>query len=744
MRLSSRPPARIWRGAVFASALLAAIAATALSLDGAASPPPAAAFLAGDAGSPDAARLEGKARAAAAPSAALRLPAPLPGQERLDILDYDNQLLIDTELAELWGWTAITFTAAPEAVTEQLVLDLADSISVLAVLHDGALSVPYRYTHAGDRLVVELDDPVSASDTAIVHVVFRGRPVPTCFLGFGFAAQPSGDPVAASLSEPWAARSWWPCKDQPDDKATVTARLFVAPGLTAVANGRRLAAPPARNSVSPGEPAAKSTWEAILPDGPALADRDAFYWREDFPISTYHVSVAVSKYARLSDAFIADGDTLPIEHWVYPSQLESAALDFASLPAMLGFCVNRFGPYPFPGEKYGMVVFEWDGAMEHPTATSWGSLLVTGDARYETIVMHELAHQWFGNRVTCADWTHTWLNEGFATYAEALWQEHRLGPPALRTFMLQRSWFGSWEGALVRDAGVEDPWYYFADMVYYKGAWVLHMLRRRLGDATFFACLRAWLDEDGRPYGVGTSEDFQLVCERVSGQDLSWFFPQWLHLEVCPRLDVSWRAATTTAGPGLALRIVQVQEPDLVHGDWVFQVPVEVRAVGADFDDTLSVFMDRKDQDWLLPVPGTVTSIAIDPGGWLLARVAAVRQATGAPDQVPAAAAWARMLPPAPNPFNPRAMVRWQSDLPSADEIAIYDLRGRRLLARAWPERPAGAREFAWDGRDELGRALPSGPYIVRVACRPSPLDPGAETDNAGRALIHARVTLAR
>ncbi len=687
---------------------------------------------------PDAAAIEGKGRSAArAGLSALRQPASDPRQDAFDVLDYDNQLAIDFDGRQLLGWTAVTFRGAPGDTATQLVLDFLEPMIVGAVR--AADATPLPFAHADGRLVIDLPAPVAATDTLTVDVFFFGQPGPDGFLGFAFGTTPEGGPLAATLSEPWSARSWWPCRDDPRDKATYTARLYVPPGLTAVSNGVRLAEEPPRASSAKNA----RVWDELAPAAKDLASYQPFFWREPLPVSTYHVSVAVSDYVELSD----DWQGLPIRHYVYPAQVDAALADFAVLPDMLAFCSERFGPYPFTGQKYGMASFDFDGAMEHPTATSWGSVLMTGDRRYETIVLHELSHQWFGNQVTCADWTQTWLNEGFTTYAEALWTEHRNGPTSRKWFMVARSVFWVWSGPLVREPGNPDPAYYFEDLVYYKGAWVLHMLRRHLGDPQFFACLRAWLEEPAVRFGTGTSDDFIRVCEQVTGQDLDWFFPQWLYRTVCPMLDVGW----VNSAPGaLTVTVRQSQPPDPVHGDGAFAIPIELGIAGAGFADTVSVFMNERVQTFTLATPGPVTQLTVDPDRWLLQRTMSVDQAS--PTGVSAPAAAARLLPTSPNPLSSGGRVRWETASPGADALAIHDLRGRRLVSRRWPERPAGPRAFAWDGRDDAGRRCPAGVYLVTIDCRPAPATAapsgGSGASGAsgasGPVRLRGRLTLAR
>jgi len=205
---------------------------------------------------------------------------------------------------------------------------------------------------------------------------------PHGLFGFQFQQNDFGQPVAASLSEPWSARSWWPCKDLPEDKATVTVTVYAPIGLMGISNGTQQVVAKERPQ-SADSPAEQWLWSYVTArSGKAMEMFAPYVWREAVPVSTYHISVAVADYTEFGEYYTGSAGAFPIRHFVYP-QLEAAAReDFAVLPEMLDFCGDVLGGYAFSGEKYGMALFEWDGAMEHPTAVTWGDVLVTGIAIY--------------------------------------------------------------------------------------------------------------------------------------------------------------------------------------------------------------------------------------------------------------------------------------------------------------------------------------------------------------------------
>lgn len=646
-----------------------------------------------------------------------KAPQVDPRQELYDVTLYEVDLTIDTTSEYLSGDVTFTFRATLNSV-RTIVLDLVDDMTVTEVWWLGPYSQPLDFVHEDDLLVFDLPWNVPSWYAGKVGVYFEGTPQPYGLYGFQFDQTPAGTPIAASLSEPWSARSWWPCKDDPRDKALFKITLHVPSGMTGVANGVLV-----------------STHVAVEP-------YDTFVWEETKPISTYHFGLAVTVYEELQDTYVNGSDILELRHYVYPELVAEATADFATLPDMLDFCIERFGPYPFPDEKYGMMLFEWDGAMEHPTCTSYGSVLVTGTGFFENIIFHELAHQWFGNLVTCSDWTHTWLNEGFATYVEALREEDTGGSAALKTFMDLRSNFNQWDGPLVRDPDNPDSWYYFDQIVYRKGAWVLHMLRHVIGDAMFDACLNLHLHGEPRSYGAATSQDFVSVCETVVDQDLSWFFDQWLYWTVYPLYDISWWYPQPFDGR-VIVGVTQTQEPDPVHGDLPFQMPLDLRLQGDGFDITETVFNNQRVQEFELMVPGYVNNIELDPDGWLLAHYDVVSDAVPQPGP---AGFTVRLLPAAPNPFNPRCLIRWESGLTTSDVLNVYDLRGRRVVSSRWPARPAGRRDFVWDGRDGEGQICPAGVYLYDVTCQAAGdgLSDGGAATVAKSWRLQGKVTLAK
>ncbi|TPW07803.1 MAG: peptidase M1 membrane alanine aminopeptidase, partial [bacterium] len=255
---------------------------------------------------------------------------------------------------------------------------------------------------------------------------------------------------------------------------------------------------------------------------------------------------------------------IPILNYVYPADSAAAVMAFEQVPEMIAYFSTLFGPYPFV--KYGHSEAFFPGGMEHQTLSMVGEFVVRNGGFYQWLLAHELGHQWFGDAVTLADWRHIWLNEGFATYADALWMEHELGPEGLRGRMQLFSDIFK-IGYLQNGAAI--PVYnppssnLFNFAAYDKGAWVLHMLRRITGDDAFFDILRTY--QERHRFGNVVNDDFIAVCEEIHGVDLDWFFDPWL------------------TDPGLPRYLVNTTNTDLGDGRHAIEVTVRQTQSGAFF-----------------------------------------------------------------------------------------------------------------------------------------------------------------
>lgn len=592
-------------------------------------------------------------------------------QQSYDVESYSLILRPKFETEELDGEVHMVLTSLADSL-DRIVLDLYDNLQVRNVRGAGGDMLDFE--HRDDRLDVGLDVPLMTGESTTLSVVYHGAPQPSGFMGFEFNQTPAGNPVLATLSEPYYARSWWPCKDVPTDKALVTLTAYAPQGMFVASNGTLI------QKISAGTGA-------------------YHVWQNGYPISTYNVSLAIADYESWSETYVSQvsGRSLPIEYHVFPEHRAAAEIDFAHTGEILALYEELFGEYPFTLDKYGMAEFVWEGAMEHQTMTSYGDFFLTGDQFYERIVGHELAHQWFGNSTTVSDWDEIWLHEGLATYAEALWIEHRGGPEAYQSFMRSRS-----ASCCGFNGPIVPPNNLFNQTVYFKGAWVYHMLRRMIGDEAFFGALQQLAHREELRYSNFTTEDLITVFESSSGEELSWFFDQWLYREGRPTLDLEWSSVSDEFPYTVSVGIRQADEQD----PWV--MPVDVGLVTSKGLQIHRVWAGTAQRQVTLSSSEPILDVELDPQGWLLHFEEEL--ATGAPT---ARGHSTRLLPNRPNPFNPSTVLRFELATSSRVTLRILDHRGRVVDRIDAGLREAGRHELRWDGTDRHGASVGSGVYRV-------------------------------
>jgi len=586
-------------------------------------------------------------------------------QEKIDVTYYRIDLNIDIDAEEIDGSVLVNGWIGMDQ-PDSIELDFADEMIVDSVKFYGEL---WPFVHESDYLKVPAPETTIPEGYSFrVEVFYHGTPPYTGFGAFNFDTHANIDHIW-TLSEPYGARDWWPCKDDPSDKADSVDIIITVPEEQIVAS----------NGI-------------LVSETNVGNERKQYHWQETYPICTYLISVTTYPYTVWQDEYIAmNGDTLPLNYYVYPDHYESVYDNYLLTNDMMEVFAQRFGEYPFMGEKYGHAEFGRGGGMEHQTLTSLG-----GSSQW--LIAHELGHQWWGDLVTCASFHHIWLNEGFARFSEAIWEEAYNGIQAYKDYWQSHEYYGP--GTIF----VENPNsvgnIFDGNLSYNKAGWIVHMLRGVMGDSLFFESLQSYVYHDSLAYGAVTTEDFQTVCENVSGLDLGDFFQQWIYGEYYPQYAVSWEMLDTDE---LIVTIEQTQ-------NWqTFRMPIQLNVTTP--TETLSFTVENEStyETYNLGLIGAdVIDVKLDPDNWILKDVVYLSIDSNLPQSEQLV-----IYPAYPNPFNPETTLSFfipENIGQSLAKVVVYDLKGSLV-------------SIIWDGSIQPGlftlkwkpKNVASGSYFIRL-----------------------------
>lgn len=522
-----------------------------------------------------------------------------------DVLHYDlsiepTNLNPAGDTCLMSGTNVMTIKSLVDNLTE-FQFRLRSQFTILSARINGGTNVTVTTTSSTTRTVT-LDHPYNTNDVFTLSITYSGNTVNAAFGSIAVDTQPGGTPVVASLSEPYYGHMWWPLKDgdlalpgDNSDKVTADVSITVPNTYKATSNG------------------------VLLGVDALTGNRSKYRWSTAYPIAPYLISFSATPYNTWTVDYVHPGGTTPVEFFIYPG-LDSPSNRTAWERAvdMMEVFATKYGEYPFVDEKYGIYNFPFGGGMEHQTMTGQGSF-------GESLTAHELAHQWWGNMVTCKDWSNIWLNEGFATYSECIWSESKNGFDdfaAYKSCILSRKPGSVGDSVYVYPAQTADVGRIFSSTYsYQKGAWVLHQLRHVVGDAVFFQILADY--RTAYAYETATTNDFAAVASATSGMDLTQFFDQWVYQIGAPAYRFGWQSANVG---GQSYLLVYLQQNQIGSYPSVFEMPVDLRATIAGSPQTLKVQNDARMEWFVVPVSGTVTALSFDPDEWIL-RTSAVSQA---------------------------------------------------------------------------------------------------------------------
>lgn len=589
-----------------------------------------------------------------------------PGDSKIDVIYYGLDLKITTNPNYLIGNVTICVKADTSSLN-MCFLDLRSFLIVDSVLLNGTTA---QYTHSDNKINITLEHTYSQGEPFTLKVYYRGVPSGTGFGGFFFGTH-AGTPIIGSLSESYSGPYWWPQKDTPADKADSSdVWITVADNLVPVSNG---------------------SLESIINNGNGT---HTYHWKNHYSIANYLISLAITNYTQY-DTYYHYGiaDSMVIMNFIYPENFNYVKPFVDETDEMIEVFADRYGEYPFIEEKYGHAEYEWGGAMEHQTCTSigfWGS----------GVISHELAHQWYGDMITCADWHNIWLNEGFATYSEAVYVEARDGKAAYDQKILSDMNYARNAQGTIWVQDITNEWEIFdGARSYAKGACVLHMLRGVVGDSIFFDIMRTYSADPSVSYRVATTEDFQAIAESVYGQSLNYFFQEWIYGENEPTYTIGWDKALVSGDIyNVTLNIYQ----SVNNNPSYFTMPVQVKINTSLGDTIVTLFNNAQTQNFQFQVIGNPTLIVFDPGNWILKNNTTITSLENL-TQFSLAQNY-------PNPFNPSTTIEYILPQSGFVTLKVYNILGKEIATLVNEQIDAGKHKVDFDAS-----GLNSGVYFYKL-----------------------------
>ncbi|MBL4710391.1 MAG: T9SS type A sorting domain-containing protein [Flavobacteriales bacterium] len=460
---------------------------------------------------------------------------------------------------------------------DSIVVDFGNQLIADSIIHN---QISYSNVNTSGNNTISFDFPgslgIGAQDS--IEIFYRGtHRGGSSSPPFARVNIPNGN-LIWTLSEPYGAQEWWPCKNDLTDKAdSVAINVTVPLGNKVVSNG-------------------------LLLSIDTVGTNETHHWKTTYPTVAYLVAIGAGTYDFYEEKYALNNDSLLMHHFLYSNQTHANSSN-GILP-MLQLFDSLFGTYPFIKEKYGHASFSFGGGMEHQTVSFMGSY--GGELK-----AHELAHQWFGNKVTCGSWSDLWLNESFATYLTGLTYNFNV----VHNSLYWPAWLnGTEQGGLAFPHGSvyrygNDTLYVntlFNGQVYAKGAITLHTLRWKIGDSAFFAGVKNYITDPNLEFGFAKTPDLIQHLEASYGSSLTEFFKDWIYGAGYPRISSYW----SQNGSNFQLTVQQTPSDTSVS---FFEIPVPYRLIGPNIDTIIVVDPTTNTETFNLNINQIVTAIEFDP-----------------------------------------------------------------------------------------------------------------------------------
>lgn len=464
--------------------------------------------------------------------------------------------------------------------TDTLVFDLKSNMIVDSIIYH---QLKCNFSLQNDLLKIILPNNVNEGQLDSVQIIYHGIPEESGFGSFTTSRHATG-PIQWTLSEPYGDRNWWPCQSNLADKIdSIDISIKTLKPYIAGSNGMLIS----KDSV------------------------DSFYiynWKHRYPIASYLVAFAVSNYSIINDTLTISNGKLQFLNYVYPQEYEKSKTQLKETQAIITLFENLFGEYPYYLEKYGHAQCNIGGGMEHQTMSFMGNF-------NRGLIAHELGHQWFGDKVTCASWQDIWLNEGFATYMAGLINDFGINDDAWEVFKLQSmvEALQENEGSVFVDDTTNIGRIFNYRLSYVKASLILHMLRWKMGDQKFFDACKAYLNDANLSYNFSNTGKLKSYFELYSNENLDEFFNDWFYGAGHPKYEIKWEQNNE-----LQLNL-NIKQSTTNNSTPFFEMPIPIKFSNESID-TIVVFNNTfNNQNYLINLPFKVKDAVADPDKWILA-----------------------------------------------------------------------------------------------------------------------------
>ena len=558
-----------------------------------------------------------------------------PNTANYDVTYHKLEFSINPSVYYISGKVTTTFKALSNMT--KVTFDLTNELNVSSV-KSGATNLVF-VQNANNELVITLPSTLTTGNFGTVVITYSGQPATE---GQAFTRSThNGTPIIFTLSEPFGASDWWPCKQDLKDKVDSIDVFITAPSqYVSVSNG-------------------------IEPQTPVINGANkTTHFHHGYPIPAYLIAIAVTNYQVFTQTAGTSPNTFPIINYIYPENYASSVQELAETLPIMNLYETLFEPYPFRNEKYGHAQFGWGGGMEHTTV----SFMNNFDRQ---LIAHELGHQWFGDKITCGTWKDIWLNEGFATYLAALVIENLDGVDAFiddKNSMIDNiTSFPTGNLYLTETQATNVNRIFSSRLSYDKGAMVLEMLRFKMGDVAFFQALRNYLADTNLAYKYALTTDLKSHLETVYGQSLTEFFNDWVYNQGYPTYTIT----AQNWGSGQARFVVSQSQSDASVSFFEMPVPVRVYGTNGQMQD-LVLENTTNNQTFIVNVPFAITAIDFDPDKHIIARNSNATLSNSSME-------WSETISVYPNPTTSVLHIQKPTDL-EIRSVTFYNSLGQAVL----------------------------------------------------------------